>query len=182
MDEINKKPTCTQSFFPASGNFSGAMGARNKLCAITPHFFCCAHPKKGRAKKCWTKMGTRGPNSNFGTEPPWRSFPEDARDPQATPGEHKGPMQGTPWTRHWIRMSTHGAANKSKNCPWRAVLAYGSNSIKRLQEENKNTWTLQKDNTNDQDDVPEYLHNKYSQVGCTIARWQITEARKKRKR
>ena len=54
---------------------------------------------------------------------------------------------------------------QSKSCPWRAVLAYGSNRIKRLQEENKNTWKLRKDNKNSQDDVSECLHNKYLQGG-----------------
>ena len=181
MDDINKKPTCTQICFSAPGHFL-ARWAPEKKCVPSPPIFCCAHPNEEGPRSVGPKQARVAQITISALSPPGAHFPKTLGIPPSdtwgTQRTHARHSMDTP-----LHKDVHPwRGQQSKTCPWRTVVAYGSNRIKRLQEENKNTWKLLKDNKNSQDDVSECLPNKYSQGGCTNARWQMTEARERRKR
>ena len=78
------KPTCTQTFFSAWGNFCSAPWTRGKVCvASLPQkmFVCPPRERKGQGLPDQTAR----PQKQIRHQAPWGSFPKDARSPPRHP-------------------------------------------------------------------------------------------------
>ena len=129
----------TNFFFCLGAFFLARWAPEKTFCAITLHFFVVPTPRQEGPRSVGPKRARVAQITISALSAPGARFPRTLRIPPSdtwgTQRTHAGHSMDTP-----LDKDVHPwRGQQSKTCPWRAVLAYGSNRIKRLQEENKNT-------------------------------------------
>ena len=107
------------NFFFCLGAIFPAPWTREKVCVPSlPQKMSVFPPRKRKGQELPDQTATRGPTKTLSGPRPLGLVSQGRKgSPRASLGNPSGPMQGTPWTRHRIRMSTPGAANRIERAP-----------------------------------------------------------------